>query len=217
MSTRLNLLPWREMRRKEQDRQLLTIAAGAWVLMGLVVFYAHLHVSGLIEDQQRRNDFLKGEIAKVEKEITEIKELRKQRQALIARMNVIYELQGDRTQVVHVFDDLVRKLPEGVYFTALDQKGKTFVLQGSAQSNARVSALMRNLDGSDWFTDPNLVVINVKEEKGGDRVSTFTLQVNQATKLPEEPQEGEKKAPEKPKAGKRAATGGKPAADDKKS
>lgn len=215
MSTRLNLLPWREMRRKEQDRQLLTIAAGAWVLMGLVVFYAHLHVSGLIEDQQRRNDFLKGEIAKVEKEIAEIKELRKQRQALIARMNVIYELQGDRTQVVHVFDDLVRKLPEGVYFNALDQKGKTFVLKGTAQSNARVSALMRNLDGSDWFADPNLIVINVKEE-GTDRVSTFTLQVNQATRVPEAAPEGEKKAPEKPKAGKRAATGGR-AADDKKS
>lgn len=217
MSTRLNLLPWREMRRKEQDRQLLTIAAGAWVLMGLVVFYAHLHVTGLIEDQQRRNNFLKAEIAKVEKEIAEIKELRKQRQALIARMNVIYELQGDRTQIVHVFDDLVRKLPEGVYFNALDQRGKTFVLTGSAQSNARVSALMRNLDGSDWFADPNLVVINVKEEKNGDRVSTFTLQVNQATKKAlEEPQEGEKKAPAKPKAGKRAATGAKPAAGEKK-
>ncbi len=213
MTTRLNLLPWREMRRKEQDRQLLTIAAGAWVLMGLVVFYAHLHVSGLTEDQQRRNDFLKQEIAKVEKEIAEIKELRKQRQALIARMNVIYELQGDRTQVVHVFDDFVRKLPEGVYFTSLNQKGKTFVLQGAAQSNARVSALMRNLDASDWFAEPNLVVINVKGD-GNDRVSTFTLQVNQASRPSVAAQEeGEKKPQPQPR--KPAAAKAKPAADKK--
>jgi type IV pilus assembly protein PilN len=82
VTTRLNLLPWREIRRKEQDRQLLTVAAGAWVLMVLAVFYAHLHVTHLIDDQNRRNEFLKGEIAKVEKEIKEIKEIKKQRQAL---------------------------------------------------------------------------------------------------------------------------------------
>jgi type IV pilus assembly protein PilN len=206
MSTRLNLLPWREMRRKEQDRQLLTLAAGAWVLMGLVVFYAHLHVTGLIEDQNRRNDYLKGEIAKVEKEIKEIKELKKQREALVARMNVIYQLQGDRTQIVHVFDDLVRKLPEGVYFTTFNEKGKTLTLDGVAQSNARVSALMRNLDSSDWFADPNLVVINVKQQ-GNDRVSTFKLQVKETSKTAEQQGDegiknatpGKKPAPLKPR------------------
>lgn len=185
MTTRLNLLPWREIRRKEQDRQLLTVAAGAWVLMVLAVFYAHLHVTHLIDDQNRRNEFLKGEIAKVEKEIKEIKEIKKQRQALIARMNVIYQLQGDRTQIVHVFDDLVRKLPEGVYFKTMKQRGKHFALDGIAQSNARVSALMRNLDSSEWFANPNLDIINV-QEKGGDRVSTFKLQVNQQAKTAEQ-------------------------------
>lgn len=185
MTTRLNLLPWREIRRKEQDRQLLTVAAGAWVLMVLAVFYAHLHVTHLIDDQNRRNEFLKGEIAKVEKEIKEIKEIKKQRQALIARMNVIYQLQGDRTQIVHVFDDLVRKLPEGVYFKNMKQRGKHFALEGIAQSNARVSALMRNLDSSEWFANPNLDIINV-QEKGGDRVSTFKLQVNQQPKTAEQ-------------------------------
>ncbi|MFQ5760044.1 MAG: PilN domain-containing protein, partial [Acidiferrobacterales bacterium] len=129
----------------------------------------------------RRNDFLKQEIAKVDKEIKEIKELKKQRRALIARMNVIYELQGDRTQVVHVFDDLVRKLPEGVYFNKLKQKGKAFTIIGVAQSNARVSALMRNLDASPWFSEPNLNVIKVKKG-GSDRVSEFTLNVKQASK-----------------------------------
>lgn len=188
MTTHLNLLPWREIRRKEQDRQLLTVAIGTWIFMAIAVFYGHLHVTQLIDDQNRRNQFLKQEIAKVEKEIQEIRELKKQRQALIARMNVIYQLQGDRTQIVHVFDDLVRKLPEGVYFSNMKQSGNGFTLQGVAQSNARVSALMRNLDSSEWFANPNLDIINVKE-KSGDRVSTFKLQVQQTSKTSEETQE----------------------------
>jgi len=180
--TRLNLLPWRDLRRKEQDRQLLSIAAGVWILMGLVIFYAHLHVAGLIENQQKRNEFLDKEIKKVDEEIKEIKELQAARAALLARMRVIQQLQLDRTQVVHLFDDLARKLPEGVYLTSLKQAGQTITLVGNAQSNARVSALMRNLDASDWYTKPDLDVINVKT-KGNDRVSEFTLRVNQKIKL----------------------------------
>ena len=181
MTTRINLLPWREMQRKEQDRQLLTIAVGAWILMGVIIFYAHVHVTSLIENQNKRNDFLNQEIAKVEKEIKEIAEIKKQRSDLIARMNVIYQLQGDRTQVVHMFDELARKLPDGVYFTSLKHSGTVIALQGVAQSNARVSALMRNLASSDWFADPELEVITVKT-KGTDRVSDFSLKVKQAAK-----------------------------------
>ena len=179
--TRINLLPWRESHRKEQDRQLLSIAVGAWILMGLVIFYAHLHVTGLIENQQKRNEYLDKEIKKVEEEIKEIKELQAARAALLARMRVIQQLQLDRTQVVHLFDDLVRKTPEGVYFIGLKQAATTITLSGNAQSNARVSALMRNLDGSDWFASPDLDVINVKP-KGNDRISEFTLRVNQKIK-----------------------------------
>lgn len=181
MTTRVNLLPWREMRRKEQDRQLLTIAVGAWILMGVIVFYAHVHVSALIENQNKRNDFLSLEIANVEKEIKEIAELKKQRADLIARMNVIYQLQGDRSQVVHLFDELARKLPEGIYLSSLRHSGSSIALQGVAQSNARVSALMRNLSSSDWFADPELEVITVKAQ-GSDRVSQFSLKVKQAAK-----------------------------------
>jgi type IV pilus assembly protein PilN len=181
MMTRLNLLPWREMHRREQDRQLLTIAVGAWMLMGVIIFYAHVHVSALIDDQNRRNGFLNQEIAKVDKEIKEISDLKKKRKDLIARMNVIYQLQSDRTGIVRLFDELVRKLPEGVYFTKLDQKGAAISLRGVAQSNARVSALMRNLAASDWFADPQLGVINVKNV-GGDRVSDFSLSVKQVAK-----------------------------------
>jgi len=182
MTTRINLLPWRDLRRKEQDRQILSIGVGAWILMGLIIFYAHLHVTGLIENQNKRNDFLNQEIKKVDEQIKEIRELQAARAALLARMRVIQQLQLDRTQVVHLFDDLVRKMPEGVYLTSLKETGKTIALNGNAQSNARVSALMRNLDASDWFADPNLEVINVKP-KGSDRISEFTLQVNQKAKL----------------------------------
>src|SRR3970040_751103 len=181
MTTRINLLPWREMQRKEQDRQLLSIAVGAWILMGVIIFYAHVHVSSLIENQNRRNDFLNQEIAKVDKEIKEIAALKKQRAALIARMNVIYELQSDRTQVVHLFDELARKLPEGIYFSSLKHTGNNIALQGTAQSNARVSALMRNLASSDWFTNPELEVITSKAA-GSDRVSSFSLNVKPSEK-----------------------------------
>ncbi|MEK7207726.1 MAG: PilN domain-containing protein [Pseudomonadota bacterium] len=181
MTTRINLLPWREMQRKEQDRQLLTIAVGAWILMGVIIFYAHMHVSGLIENQNKRNEFLNQEIAVVDKEIKEIAELKKQRADLIARMNVIYQLQGDRSRVVHVFDEFARRLPDGVYLTSLRHIGPMTTLQGTAQSNARVSALMRNLASSDWFAEPELEVVNVRAQ-GGDRVSVFSMRVKQVAK-----------------------------------
>lgn len=181
MTTRLNLLPWREMRRKEQDRQLLMFAGMSWTLMAVIVLYAYLHVSAMKDNQAKRIEYLQQEITRVEKEIKEIADLRKQREALIARMNVIYQLQADRIQVVRVFDELVRKLPEGVYLTTFRHTGNSISLHGVAQSNARVSAFMRNLSSSDWFADPELEVINVRD-KGGDRVSEFSLRVKQVVK-----------------------------------
>lgn len=178
MTTRINLLPWREMRRKEQDRQLLSIGIFAWMLMGLVIFYAHLHVSGMIEGQNNRNAYLQKEIAKLNSIIKEISDIKAQRKALIARMDVIYKLQGDRTRLVHVLDELVQTLPEGVYYQTLTQKGKNLVLKGSAQSNARVSALMRNFDSSKWFDNPSLKIVSAKG-KGGNRVSSFDMTVTQ--------------------------------------
>lgn len=179
--TRINLLPWRELKRREQDRQLLSVGVAAAVLMALIVFYASLHIGALIEDQNRRNAFLDSEIKKVDAQIAEIRELKKKRDALVARMQVIQQLQSDRTQVVHVFDDLVRKLPEGMYLTSVRQNAGNLVLQGIAQSNARVSSFMRNLDTSNWFGNPDLEVINV-QAKGSERVSQFTLRVSQVNK-----------------------------------
>lgn len=181
MTTRINLIPWRELRRREQDRQLLSASVGTWILMGLIVFYAQWHMADQIQHQKDRNTFVKSEISKLEKQIAEIEELKKQREALLARMEIIQQLQRDRTQIVHVFDDLVRKLPKGVYFTQLEKRGQGITVKGVAQSNARVSALMQNLDSSEWFTNPNLDIINVAAQ-GGSRRSSFTLKVTQQTK-----------------------------------
>jgi len=200
--TRLNLLPWRDLRRKAQDRNLIGIAVGSCVLMLVIVGFAYLQIDAMIEGQTQRNNFLAQEIKKVEEEIKEIKQLEKTRDDLIARMNVIEQLQRDRIRIVHVFDDLVRKLPEGVYLTALKQAGVNFTISGVAQSNARVSAFMRNLDASDWFVNPDLDVINVSA-KGNDRLSQFTLRVNQKLK-PKESKEtaGPKDAGAAPKGAK---------------
>jgi len=178
MTTRVNLLPWREMLRKEQDRQLLSIGIFAWMLVGLVVFYAHLHVTGLIEAQNERNKYLNSEIKKLNTIIKEISNIKKKRQTLVARMNVIYKLQADRTRMVHVLEELAQTLPEGVYYTSLRQKGKRLSLTGNAQSNARVSALMRNFAGSAWFSNPSLKIVKAKG-KGGSRVSSFSMTITQ--------------------------------------
>lgn len=181
MTTHINLIPWRELRRREKDRQLLSASIGTWILTGLMVFYAQWYMDDLIQHQKDRNTFVKDEISKLEKQISEIEELQKMKDALLARMEIIQQLQRDRTQIVHVFDDLVRKLPEGVYFTELSKKAKGLTLKGLAQSNARVSALMQNLDSSDWFTNPSLDVINITAQ-GGARTSKFTVKVREQTK-----------------------------------
>jgi type IV pilus assembly protein PilN len=207
MTTHVNLLPWRDMRRKEQDRQLLSIGIFAWLLMGLVVFYGHHQVSTLIDGQQARNKYLKGQIADLDKVIAKIKDIKKQRQALVNRMGVIYKLQSDRTRMVHIMDELARTLPEGVYYKTLKQKGDNLILTGGAQSNARIAALLRNLEGSQWFANPDLKVVNVKS-KGGSRVSDFNLTVTQLAQAKDEAKkkEEEKKAAEKKpaKKGKRS-------------
>jgi len=184
--TRLNLLPWREMRRKEQDRKLISMAVGSGVLMLVIIGFAYWRLEAMIDNQALRNDFLVKETKRVEEELKEIKELEKRRDDLIARMNVIEQLQQDRTRIVHVFDDLVRKLPEGVYLTSLKQTGARFTISGVAQSNARVSSFMRNLDSSDWFVNPDLDVINVSA-RGNDRLSQFTLRVGLKIKPKESP------------------------------
>ena len=180
MTTKINLLPWREELRKEQDRQLFVLAAVAWLLMGVVVGYGHFHMTGRIEAQTARNNYLKKEISKLDRQIKEIRNIKKKRAALVARMNVIYRLQADRTKLVYVMDGLVKTIPEGVYYSQLTKQGNTIKINGTAQSNARVSALMRNFEASPWFKNPDLAVINVKGS-GGRRVSQFRMTVQQGS------------------------------------
>jgi type IV pilus assembly protein PilN len=181
VTTRINLLPWREIRRREKDRQLLSASIGTWILAAMVVFYAQWYMNDVIDHQNKRNSFLSSEISKLDKKIAEIEDLKRRKDALLARMEIIQKLQSDRTKIVHVVDDLVRKLPKGVYLTQFTKKKNAMALEGMAQSNARVSSLMNSLDASDWFTNANLDVINVTPQ-GGSRISKFSLKVREESK-----------------------------------
>jgi type IV pilus assembly protein PilN len=174
MSVRINLLPHREERRK-RGRQHFAVLAGLTGVLGLVVVAAgYLYVGGLISTQQERNAFLKSEIAKLDKEIAEIKKLRDEIAALLARKQIIETLQADRAQTVHLLDQLVRQMPEGVYLRSIRQRGLGVVLQGYAQSNARVSTLMRNIESSPWLANPKLVEIKASTVSK-KRLSEFNM------------------------------------------
>ncbi len=173
---RINLLPWREQLRKERQRQFAVVTGAAAVLAALVVVYVHLHIGRLMDYQESRNRFLKDRIAELDRQIREIRDLESTKRKLLARMNVIQALQRSRPQIVHVFDELVRTVPDGVYLTAAELRGTVLTLRGVAQSNARVSDYMRRLDASDWFRDPRLEVIQA-QAKGGRRHALFTLRV----------------------------------------
>jgi len=176
MSVRVNLLPHREERRK-RGRQHFSVLAGLTAALGVAVVGAgYLYISGMIATQQDRNAFLKAEIAKLDKEIAEIKKLKDEIAALLARKQIIETLQADRAQTVHLLDQLVRQMPEGVYLKSLRQRGLAVNLQGYAQSNARVSTLMRNIESSPWLADPKLVEIKASTVNK-KRLSEFNMNI----------------------------------------
>ena len=178
----INLLPWREELRKEQQRQFLTIMGLSAVLMGLIVLAVHIQVAGMINNQQSRNEYLSKEISKVEKQIKEINSLAKEKKRLLARMEVIETLQRNRPEVVHLFDEIVKVMPEGTYLKSMSQSGKSLSLNGSAQSNARVSALMRNIDASPWLGNPNLQIIRKQGKETDERNFVLrAVQIGQVT------------------------------------
>ncbi|WP_371184780.1 PilN domain-containing protein [Xanthomonas sacchari] len=183
---KINLLPWRAERRKQREREfysMLGLAAFAGVLLaGLIWFYYDLQISG----QNERNAYLQTEIEKVQAQNKEIDTLDEKKRRLLARKQVIEELQAKRSQMVHLFDSLVRTIPDGVVLTSVKQEGDMLTLEGRSQSNARVSTYMRNLEGSGWMTNPELTVIEAKaqeKEAKGPIVDTkalpyvFTLRV----------------------------------------
>lgn len=182
---RINLLPWREAARKKRQQEFGLMILGGVVLTCLAVFAIHMQVESQISAQNRRNGYLEQEIQVVERQIREIQELDKTKQNLIARMNVIQDLQSSRPQIVHLFDEIVSTLPDGVYLTQVVQSGNRVTLEGQAQSNARVSSLMRNIDDSEWLGMPKLDVIESKE-KTGTGYSHFQLTANQISLAGEE-------------------------------
>lgn len=176
--TTINLLPWREAVRKERQQRFVA-ALGVGVVAALaIVGVVHMQIMGMIEHQSSRNAFLQEQITRVEKQITEIEKIESEKRRLLARMNVIQQLQQGRPQIVHVFDELVKTLPEGVYITNIKQSGEGLDIQGFAQSNARISAYMRSLDASEWLANPKLSVIEAAGTADVTaRNSKFTLNV----------------------------------------
>ena len=179
----INLLPWRDELRKRREKEFIVTAVIAALMMGGVVLGVHLHYESRIAYQNQRNTFIEVEISALNKKIKEIENLKKERDRLIARTKVIQDLQAGRPEIVHVFDELVTTLPDGVYYTKVAQKGRGLNLHGVAQSNARVSSLMRSLSTSTWFENPSLVEITADLQKDrAVRLSKFKLNVSQATK-----------------------------------
>jgi len=185
--TKINLLPWREERRQELKQQFFIILA-VLVLVGAgSVYMADMVVQSRIEYQNQRNNFIVAETKKLEQQIKEIDDLMKKRESLIERMKVIQDLQGNRPFIVKMFDDLVRTLPDGVFYHQIKSTGDVLTITGYAESNNRVSNLMRNLDASELFDAPNLSKVQAGKDKS---VNEFDLTVKRQKPKTEDGEEG---------------------------
>jgi type IV pilus assembly protein PilN len=176
----INLLPWRETQRRTHNRQTMIGCAVTLVAAVLVVVLAKFTIDGRMQHQQDRNVYLQAQIDALSKVLSEIEDIKGKRDQLLARMQVIQTLQMNRSQIVHVFDDLVTKLPKGVYYDSIQKTAGNLKIDGKAQSNGRVSALMRNLDSSDWFDNTSLTVVDVIDQSAV-LVSKFNLEVKEAS------------------------------------
>lgn len=181
---RINLLPWREELRDQRRNQFYAVMAGAIAAAGLVVFIGVLVMNTIIGHQTGRNDVLKEEMKLLDMRIAEIKSLESKKDRLVERMQIIEQLQQSRPEVVHLFAEMVTAVPDGVYLTEIKQSGTSLSIDGAAESNTRVSALMRNVDKSGWLMAPDLKIVEVM--KGSDRSqgslgSRFSIRARQIT------------------------------------
>ncbi len=174
---RINLLPHRAEKRRARQIQFVALSVISVVLGAVLVGFVHVAIGTQISNQEQRNEYLKQETAVLDRQIAEIKKLREQTDSLLARKNVVENLQSTRSDVVHLLDQMLRILPDGVYLKSLKQADNRITLVGYAQSNARISTLMRAIDDSPWLDSPALVVISATSV-GGTRVSEFTLTFN---------------------------------------
>jgi len=173
---RVNLLPYRQLRRAQQQRLFMVLSVVVAGLGLAAVVIGQVQLINAKNAQDRRNAFLKTEIAKLDKQIAEIKQLRDKTQDLLARKNVVESLQGNRTEAVRLFDELTRRLPDGLYLKSVKQSGDSLALSGYAQSSARVSTYMRALDETPLFQDPSLVEVKAAQV-GNLRVNEFSMNV----------------------------------------
>ncbi|WP_347903405.1 PilN domain-containing protein [Pseudomonas purpurea] len=176
---RINLLPWREELREERRKRFLTAMVAVLVVTVGVVLFADQYISGAIDRQTARNDYVSKQIAVLDERIKQISDLKARRQELVERMRIIQDLQGNRPISGRIFDQLARTLPDGVYFTDVKMFDKTLSISGAAESNNRVSDLMRNLDASDWFDAPSLTEVKATTAGAVDQANVFQLTVRQ--------------------------------------
>lgn len=177
---KINLLPWRQERRKQRQTEFVAALAASAIGAALMVFLIVQYHQGQIDGQQARNALLQQEIRQVDRQIQEIEALERTRDQLIARKEVIEELQASRSQMVHLFDELVRTIPDGVQLSSIRQSGRQLTLEGHAQSNARVSAYMRNIERSEWMSNPDLSIIQARSGQNALPFN-FTLRVQMST------------------------------------
>jgi len=170
----INLLPWREKRRDLKKKEFLQVCLLVAIAVGAVVFAVHSVIDAKVDSQVQRNERLQSEIADLTERVKEITELRKQKDAMIARMDVIQSLQGNRPMIVYIFDQLSRTIPSGVFYQSVKREGQRIEIMGIAESNARISELVRRLDASDWFADPRPTDIKAVPEFG-EFATQFTL------------------------------------------
>lgn len=173
---KINLLPWREAYRAEKKKEFVTLLGMVLIFAAVVAFGWDRVVNSQIDSQVSRNQLLKTEIAKLDKQVKEIDELTKRRQNLLDRIKVIQEVQSNRPEIVKIYDEFVRAVPDGVYLTEMERKGESISLVGFAKSNSRVSVLMRRLDASYKFTEPNLTKVEANDALG-ENGSQFEMQV----------------------------------------
>jgi type IV pilus assembly protein PilN len=175
---RINLLPWRDEERKERKLKFLVALGGAAVAAFLTAFVGYLLMDSMVSAQQARNDKLNDEIAELDKQIEKINSLEADKARFIARMEVIEKLQRSRPEIVHIFDEITKQIPDGVYLTAITQTGARLKFEGVAQSSTRVSAFMRNIDASSYLKDPDLEVVETKRDNASG--ASFVLFAQQS-------------------------------------
>lgn len=177
---RINLLPWREQLREERKQRFLVTLAGSLIVAVGLVFLGDMLLNGAIDNQNARNQFIRNEITVLESRIKEINELQAQRQQLIERMKIIQDLQLNRPVIARLFDQMTRTLPDGLYYESAKMQGKIITIAGAAESNNRVSELMRNMDASDWLSKATLTQVKLKTAGELEQANNFLLTVQQA-------------------------------------